>query len=191
MINLSTLNLVLLSLLVHVNTFADENITFDAHVHGLSEMTVAIDKDVLDVEITSPAINLVGFEHKVKTKEDKHAVKNAKLLLNNPEKVLLFSGGDCELINQSIDISSIIATHNHTEKKHEKQHMHKDSGGGSHSEVIASYRYQCKKISTLNTITVTVFKLFSGINKVQALWITESQQGATTLSAKNNVINLR
>ena len=188
---ISSLTVTLLCFLIHINALAGEHITFDAHVHGLSEINIAIDQQTIEIGMKSPAIDLVGFEHKAKSKEDITAVKKAKSLLNRHDRVIEFSGGNCELLNQFIDVSSIIHTHHHTENEHTKQHIKNYSQEVNHSEVIANYRYHCKKVADLYSITVKVFHLFPGIKKMQALWITEREQGAASLNPKNKVINLR
>lgn len=180
-------NMVLLSLLIHLASLAGEHEKFDAHVHGLSEMTIAIENNRLEIEMRSPAINLVGFEHRAATKENIAVVKQAESLLSQPQKIFSFTGGECKLIHQSLDLSSIKSTHHHTEKQHVKNHPQRIN----HSEVIANYHYHCRKISDLSAITVTIFDLFSGIQQMYVMWITQMQQNATMLSATNTVINLR
>lgn len=197
--NITILPILLFSLLIHVNSIASEKVTFDAHVHGLSEMTVAIDTHALEIEIKSPAINLVGFEHTAETKEDITIVKAAELLLNKHNALFSFSGGHCEFLNKSIDVSSIINTDvdidNHTEKEHDHDHEHEHEQAQptniNHSEVIANYAYRCEKTSDLSAITVTVFDVFPDLKKMKTMWISETQQGAVTLNTTHRVLHLK
>jgi len=167
-----------------MNAFAVEHAS---HVHGLAEMTIIIENDRLEIEVKSPAINLVGFEHKASTQKHIAAVNKAELLLDNPRKIFSFTGGHCKLINKSLDLSHIIKTHHHSEKEDVKSMNKHDN----HSEVMAHYYYHCEKTSALSAITVTLFDLFPSLQKVYVMWATENQQGAITLSATNKVINLR
>jgi len=158
-----------------------------SHIHGLAEMTIIIENNSLEIEVKSPAINLVGFEHKASSQKHTAAVNKAELLLSDPKKIFSFSNGYCQLINKSVDLSHIKETHGHIEKEYttsiNKQY--------NHSEIIAHYFYQCEKTSALSAITVTLFDLFSGLQQISVMWITDIQQGAIMLSATNKVIDLR
>ena len=166
------------------NTFAVEH---SSHVHGLAEITIIIENNRLAIEVKSPAINLIGFEHKASTPKHISAVNQAELLLSNPEEIFSFSNGHCQLINKSIDLPHIKKTHHHLEKEHVKSINKHDN----HSELIAHYSYHCEKTSALSAITVTLFDLFPSLQKIYVMWATETQQGAISLSATNKVINLR
>ncbi|MGB1290473.1 MAG: ZrgA family zinc uptake protein, partial [Porticoccaceae bacterium] len=46
-------------------TFAEQKAaSLDAHVHGLSQLTIAVEGETVELEFSSPAMNLVGFEHR-------------------------------------------------------------------------------------------------------------------------------
>lgn len=44
------------------------------HEHGVAQLNVALDGKTLELELDSPAMNLVGFEHAASTDADKAAV---------------------------------------------------------------------------------------------------------------------
>ena len=192
-----------LSLLIPTKTLAQDIAQLDSHVHGVSELTIALVQQQLEIEIRSPAINLVGFEYKATTKQERAAVKKAALLLHQHKALFLFSGGSCGLLDKSIDLSSISPTqhtsNNHQtsstspHKHHEHEHEHEKNTNKvtGHHNVVAKYRYHCKKPSTLQAVTVKVLTLFSGVNEINAHWLTETKQGAVALSLSNPVINLR
>ena len=61
--------------LVNVAYAIQKGSNLDAHVHGLSELTIAMDDHVLDVQFASPAMNLLGFEYKATSDKDIATVK--------------------------------------------------------------------------------------------------------------------
>ena len=191
--------------------------SLDAHVHGLSELTIAMDAKTIELQLISPAMNLVGFEYKASSKQDIAAVKQAELLLEQQDSLFLIAGGDCEHLSTSIDSDGLLEPGAHEDQEkhddhhdhekhddhddHEKHDDHDDHGkhddhsehdqGETHSEMVASYSFTCKDTSKLSSIKVALFASFPGIHKVNTLWVTPSKQGSSMLSAKNSTINLK
>ena len=165
---------------------------FEPHVHGLSELTIAMEGKALEMQLISPSMNLIAFEHKASTKKDIDSVKNAESLLGKHDSFFSFAGGSCTLITTSVDVSSVMDS-NSDGHEHEHEHEHEDNHvqHDNHSEIIANYHYNCEDIAMLSSITVDLFDMFSGINQIHAMWITEKRQGAETLSAENKTILLR
>ena len=196
-------------------TYAEKSTeSLDAHVHGLSELTIAMDTKTIELQLISPAMNLVGFEYKASSKQDIAAVKQAELLLEQQDSLFLIAGGDCEHLSTSIDSDGLLEAGAHEDQeKHDDHHDHEkhddhddhekhdDHGkhddhsehdqGETHSEMVASYSFTCKDTSKLSSIKVALFASFPGIHKVNTLWVTPSKQGSSMLSAKNSTINLK
>lgn len=167
---------------------AGHTISLDAHEHGLSELTVAMEGETLEIQLISPAMNVVGFEHRAGTPEQIKTVENAKLQLRKHEALFLFSQSHCEHVRTSIDMSSLVGNHNHEHKKHEhNDHTQNDS----HSDIIANYQYRCDKKSTPTSITVNLFNSFPGIYKIHAMWVKSARQGAAMLTSNNRIIEFR
>jgi len=199
-------------------TYAEKSTeSLDAHVHGLSELTIAMDAKTIELQLISPAMNLVGFEYKASSKQDIAAVKQAELLLEQQDSLFLIAGGDCEHLSTSIDSDGLLEAGAHEDQEkhddhhdhekhddhddHEKHDDHDDHGkhddhsehdqGETHSEMFASYSFTCKDTSKLSSIKVGLFTSFPGIHKINTLWVTPSKQGSSMLSAKNSTINLK
>ncbi|WP_076419253.1 DUF2796 domain-containing protein [Colwellia sp. UCD-KL20] len=175
---------ILLSQLSHARTEHSEhkhNVSLNSHVHGLSEITVAIDGEILDIHFLSPAINLMGFEHKASNPKEFELVREAKDTLSNNQSIFTFVGAVCAPIKADINVDALINSH----EGKEAHGSHDD-----HSQVEASYRYQCKDIDDLSAISVDIFKHFIGIKKIKAMWINNFNQGVATLNSENIRINL-
>ena len=99
--------------------------SLDAHVHGLSELTIAMDAKTIELQLISPAMNLVGFEYKASSKQDIAAVKQAELLLEQQDSLFLIAGGDCEHLSTSIDSDGLLKADAHEDQeKHDDHHDH-------------------------------------------------------------------
>ena len=178
--------------------------SLDAHVHGLSELTIAMDAQLLEIQLISPAMNLVGFEHKASSKKDIAAVEQAESILRQHDSLFLVAGGGCKHLETSIDSDDLLETDNHhsdhsdhsdhakDSHKDEHHHDHKEhEQGESHSEIVASYSFSCKDSSKLSAITVSLFEQFPGIENINAMWVMLSKQGSVMLSANKSTIEFK
>lgn len=194
LLNTILLNVFLLGQLVHAENQQEQGTRLDAHVHGLSEMTMAIEGETLDIQLISPTINLFGFEHRASNKKEITIINNAKALLSNTASLFSFSGGGCSLINTEIDVSGLIKFHE-SEHEHQPKHNKKSHDDHSfqeeiHNQLVVNYRYHCEETATLSAITVLAFDQFLGIKNIRAMWITDTDQGVVTLSAERKILNL-
>ncbi len=164
--------------MVHAKNQQEQDLSLDAHVHGLSEITLVFEAGILEIQLISPSVNLINFEHKPSNKKEVAMIHSAKALLSNAASIFSFSAGDCSLINTVVDVSGLMKTD-------EDGHAHLQK---NHTQVVANYRYRCEE--TLSTITVRAFEQFSGIDKIRAMWITDTKQGVVMLSAEDKVIRL-
>jgi hypothetical protein len=194
LLNIILFNVFLLGQLVHAKSQQEQGTPLDFHVHGLSEMTMAIEGEILDIQLISPTVNLFGFEHQASNKKEIAIVNNAKALLSNTASLFSFSGGDCSLINTDIDVSALIKlddnAHEHQPKQNKKSHDGHSVQEESHNQLVANYRYHCEEIATLSAIKVLAFDQFLGIKNIRAMWITDTDQGVVTLSAERKILNL-
>ena len=153
----------------------------DAHVHGLSHLTIALEKKTLLVEINSPLMDIVGFEGEPRTKVQKDSIERAKATLRKSDNVLIFKGGSC--LEKNIDVT---LGHDHS-----NEHSHSEHDHDTHSEISAVYKFTCSEPEELQEITVLLPNQFSRMEKIKAQWVTSNAQGQITLDKKKNTINLR
>ncbi|MEL0081865.1 MAG: DUF2796 domain-containing protein [Gammaproteobacteria bacterium] len=176
-----------------------------AHLHGRVEMTLAIDGNSVELNMESPAANIVGFEHAASTPQQRERVNSAKSILESPEKVLTFKGSHCELKAVEVDVSALLAPEaaGHSEDddhKHEEdygghedhgEHNHDDHAAGeTHSEISAGYQFLCAEGTKLTAITVNLFSHFSGIETIHLAWVSDRNQAAAQLTADSTTIDL-
>ena len=92
-----------------------------------------------------PGHDVVGFEYKAITNEDKNKVKQALMLLKNPINVIKIPiKAKCDLKDSH---SHIIAEKNHTEFR-------------------AEYSFVCKDIDEVKTIGINIFENFKNSEKI-------------------------
>ena len=153
-----------------VSAFDDAHL--DAHVHGLVEMTLVAEAAHIEVHITSPLMNLVGFEYAPRTESEKAAIQAMAAHFDSPHKWLQFNGSQCELSNHDI---------NHGKDEHDgHDHHHGHEHGAEHAELEATYRFKCDT-ADLNSVTVSLQDHFPAIESITLNWVVDTTSGTTTL----------
>ncbi|HBP6040751.1 MULTISPECIES: DUF2796 domain-containing protein [Pseudomonas aeruginosa group] len=149
------------------------------HEHGVAQLNVALEGKSLELELDSPAMNLVGFEHAASSEADKAAVAKARAQLEKPlELFALPDTAGCSVASQELRsplFGDKAAAHAHEEKAgHEHEHEH------GHADIHAHYRLSCEKPELLKLLTLAeFFKRFPATQKIQVQLIgPDGQKGA-------------
>ncbi len=159
-----------------------------AHTHGTATLTVIISGEQVALGFESPAFNLLGFENAPATPEQEAALARAEALLASVENLVSITGARCEVQNVQISRPGQEA-HAHGEAEHD-DHDHADTAqeshdhaDGRHWEFRVNATLHCIDLPARPALTATVFEHFSGIQTLELLWATDTQQGAATLNA--------
>lgn len=159
-----------------------EHGSLGAHEHGVGRLNAVLDGQALELELDSPAMNLVGFEHLATTAADKAKVAAVCKQLENP--VALFSlpkGAGCVVSSQELN-SPLFGDKPEADHDDDDDHDHDAKGGEhhhDHSEIHAHYQFTCATPTALSNLDLTqVFKTFPATQKIQVQLIGPSgQQG--------------
>ena len=217
-----------------------------AHEHGAAELLLSSEGKDVQITFNAPAQSLVGFEAAAVTAEQKAAVERAEALLMAPNDLFVLEGNSCDLIDATVDVSSIMgvgdalsqpkehADHtdehaDHAEKHtdhaseraehtdhdedhaddhtdHDEDHAsasdnhahehhdHDDDGDApdadSHSDVSATYTFQCESDEALTRIAFQRGALPFGLERIDVLWVTDWSQGAGQATPEAPQVNL-
>ncbi|KSQ06081.1 DUF2796 domain-containing protein [Pseudomonas aeruginosa] len=176
------LALVLLPFAAHAHAHDDHDHdhahgSLGKHEHGVAQLNVALDGKTLELELDSPAMNLVGFEHAASTDADKAAVAKARAQLEKPlELFALPVTAGCSVASQELRsplFGDKAPAHAHKEKAgHEHEH--------GHADIHAHYQLSCEKPELLKLLTLAeFFKRFPATQKIQVQLIgPDGQKGA-------------
>jgi len=177
-------------------TYANEDShhNHEAHVHGYAQLSLAAENRKLLISITTPANSLVGFEHRAETPEERAKITVLKATLNNAPNIISLSKSDCKLTSVNIDLDGLLPLktddkHAHHEEEHHEHHDEKDHHEeAEHNEVMMDYSYHCDKGATNNSATIHLFKHYPAIKAIQAMWISDSNQGSINLTSDSNTL---
>jgi hypothetical protein len=176
---------------------AEERRQADAHVHGQAELSMALDGEVLQVELHSPLANLTGFEHSPETDEERAKLATAKETLKDGDALFSFAGGNCVLKEAALSdlsfekLGDMEEGHDahHDEHDHDKDHDHDahdheahHDAGEAHAEIRAAYTFTCAAPADIAGFETRLFSLFSGFEKIEAVFLSADRQAAEILN---------
>ena len=171
----------------------DHQHSLGAHVHGLGTLNIALENQRLELQLTSPAMNIVGFEYQPTTAADLQSVKAAQSNLSHAAELFVLSpAAQCRLTSVSIDNPLLTESDTH---EHEHEHEHESQPTAQiaehqHSDISAHYQYHCAKPARLNSIDLAgLFKQFSQTEKIQVQLIAGDHQQGAELSANNTLLS--
>ena len=177
-----------------------------SHLHGVAQMNLVVEGEKVFIELESPAMNVVGFEHQPSTSAQRIAVREAAAKLEDGGSLFVFSEkAGCTLVSATID--SALLEHgkeeqaygdsleeHHAEETPEEKHQHQaeaeSHGAEKHSEFEVSYQFTCASPKKLRALEVNLFEVFPGFEHIDAQIVTTSGQSGAKISARNNRVDL-
>lgn len=113
----------------------------EAHVHGITHVTIGIEGDLVKLNVDGPAINFVGFEHPPTNPDETRELNNALVDLRVPTRWLVLPA-DAQCRQASVDVGNPLA----------------DSDG--HEDMHASYAYRCASMAALDALDLRLIQVF-------------------------------
>lgn len=142
--------------------------TLAAHEHGSALFNLVLDGRTLEIEFSSPAMNLVGFEHAAHSDAERTRVAEVRTRLEQPLELFgVPTGAGCQVQEQSLHgaLFEDGKTAGHAQE---------------HSEIEAHYRLQCSAADALEGLNLaTLFGTFPATQRIQVQLIgPRGQRGA-------------
>jgi len=121
-----------------------------SHEHGVSTLKIAFEGQNIQMELESPANDIIGFEHLPKNNQQKAEVNHALSLLQEPNGVFIFSSeANCKIKN------------NKAEFEVEK------GEGATHAGFHVIWKIKCDHPKRLKNLETTFFKLFQNAKEIE------------------------
>jgi len=176
----------------------------EAHVHGVGTLNIAVTDTGMYVELDSPAMNMLGFEHAPGNAEQEQALNKIKEQLRDGQSLFMLPAeAGCQLIEVEVEHKALM--HDHEEHHDHAQHVHHDHDQDAHdehddhgdhdgehyehSEFHGLYQFSCATPEQLTSVDVQLFALFPGLERLDVQLLTPEGQTARELTAQNHVIN--
>jgi hypothetical protein len=164
-----------------------EHGSLGAHEHGVGRLNAALDGQTLELELDSPAMNLVGFEHLATSDADKAKVTATRAQLEKPLALFnLPKAAGCVVENQELE-SPLFGDKPDADDDHDEDA--KDEGSHEHhhdhSEIHARYQFTCAVPGALKSLDLAnIFNTFPATQKIQVQLISPGGQQGVEVTAK-------
>jgi hypothetical protein len=181
----------ILSLVVSSGVWAESSTHREhgAHVHGHAALNLAVSDNILQLEFSSPAMNLIGFEHSAESTQDKKRVHDTvKFLQQAKGWISPEPSAGCQL--EQADVKSDQLNHD-TNHDHGHGHDHHSSSEVQHTDFDVLVTFECSHSERLSSTDLSgLFRRFPGLVKLDVQWITDQSQSAIELNQQQTVIRL-
>lgn len=172
------LSISLLGSSIQIHAAESDHEQHEAHVHGEAQLLIAVEGDALEIEFHTPAMNIVGFEHRSANEAQIQAVESAIGTLKQPDLVFSIpSTAKCEPV--SIEVESPLAEH--------ADHDHEEE---THSNFTGHYHFRCAEISHLEKIDIKLFEQFPGTEVIEVQSISKRGQQKIDLTPGQSALEL-
>lgn len=164
----------------------------DAHVHGVAELNIVREGQVVQIEFFSPGANLLGFERIPGAAEE--WIRFATVVEDLEASVWLLGDqmSDCDMRIEAMEIPSFSAGDGgHAGHDHGDEHddNEEDLAEDIHIDFRVQYLFDCARLVP-SDIQIAAFQRFPGIERITTQWIIEGRPGFTELTTRASVLGL-
>ncbi len=190
---------------------AEEHRQLGAHEHGHGKLNIAIEGNIVTMELEAPGADIAGFEHEATTPEQKAVLEKTAAQLAKPLDLFKVPGAaGCT----AKDAKVAIQAEDHDDDDHDGDHDHDAShqegtkGSGNkaeheagheagheghehhHSAYHVTYALTCAKPENLAAIDFDYFKAFSGARALTVNIITSKAQSSFEVAREKPHLDL-
>lgn len=156
-----------------------------AHRHGYGQLQMAIQGDQIDLLLTSPAANLVGFERQARSPEEKARLEDVSEWLGSHPLVDTVPGS-CVVTAGAVHHTGHAKT---PDKNHDHDHHHAPDEE-SHREYEISQQLACKALTADQAFSSPLKEKFPGLEVLTVEWVGEAGQGSIRLDQGESTFRL-
>ena len=172
------------------------------HVHGVIELGVVVEGDTVAVSLRAPLDDVVGFEHAPESDEQRESIRQAAAMLSNADAMFGLAGSaSCSISDTSVDGPAYVTEHlaggeagsagSHDGHHHDAGHHDSDHGGSErHSEVNASYAWECGNVSALESLALRFTEGFAGVETIEIQILTPAGAQVITAQGRASSVSL-
>nr|WP_275448296.1 DUF2796 domain-containing protein [Mesorhizobium sp. IRAMC:0171] len=152
------------------------------HVHGHGTLAIAIETNNVQMELSVPGMDIVGFEHEPETARQKRAVEAALADLKEPLKLFgLPDSAGCAVT--SADVKIVAEVHEDDDAPAEADKAAEtEEHDGHHTEFRATYAFACADAALVRSVDFRFFDRFRDSGELNVTFIDADGQTAYAVS---------
>ncbi|MET4025571.1 hypothetical protein ABIE59_001095 [Marinobacter sp. MBR-99] len=157
-----------------------------AHQHGHADLQMAIDNERVDLLLLSPAYNLIGFEHKPRTDEQRQRLNDTEQWASGTAMINTMAG-NCTLVSSAMHVGwneTKDDDHKH-DHGHSHNHSHDHDHNSGHADIEITQTLACPNLSASTQFETGLMARFPELENLNVQWVGPQGQGATRLSPGN------
>jgi len=194
-------SLPIIALLAASQAVAQETRELGSHEHGVGELNIAFEGEVVAIEFQAPGADIVGFEYAAESAEDRAAVEDAVAMLARPLDLFVLPGeAECTVTQASAELES---DEDHEDHDHDEDHAEDDHDHGEedhaddhsdearHTEFHAEYTLNCANPDALTQIDFAYFDIFENALELEVQTIAASGAQAFEVTRDAPLLDLR
>lgn len=144
-----------------------------AHVHGAASMNLILENTQLNITMSIPGMDAVGFEHPAINADDQAILQKTLGHLQKPDVLFLLpKSAGCQLVNGTVETAL----------------LDKNARSGTHADVGINYQWTCNRPGELKQLSVQLFSYTVNLQKIHANWVSQDKQGAAELTKESAVL---
>jgi len=154
------------------------------HVHGVGVLQLVVEGNRLHVELSLPAMDIVGFEHTPKTAEQRAAVTQAAALLKN-SRTVFEPAAAAKCVAASGQVSSALL-----KEQRAADHDHGHADEEIHADFDVTYRVDCRRPEALTSLKINIFRHLTRLEKLEVQSVMPNGQKRQQLAPEQHTITL-
>lgn len=148
----------------HEHHHSHDHDSLGAHVHGEAHLEAAFSGQEIELLLSSPAVNLIGFEHAPRNEDQQQTLDDALSYLTD-NAVVEVDGIRCELTTSEVSTPLTDADFD-----------------GSHGDIEVEQQLRCDQPLAGTRVHVRVLEHFTDIESLRVTWLSDRSQGSLDLS---------
>lgn len=174
------------------------------HVHGVATLEIAVDGSAVQVNLSSPLDNLLGFERAPRNEKERQAIKTTASKLRQADNLFIFTpAAQCRLDSTRLESpllpSELLMAHDKGDKsKSDKSQVPSPTPSASatssnthaddHAELEATWNFLCATPQALHGLDVRLFDTFPGLRRLNAMIAGPQVQSGAKLSPASTLL---
>ncbi|HDZ38160.1 MAG TPA: DUF2796 domain-containing protein [Marinobacter sp.] len=161
-----------------------------SHQHGHAEMQLAFSHNRVEVMLTSPAANLIGFEHEPRSPEQHQTLDKVTdwlgktPLVNTPETT-------CTVQTGSVQHALAGDHEEHADHEEHSNEESAQSGPGRHADITVTQILTCPGLDKSVSLTTPLTARFPSLEHLDLAWAGPDGQGSKRLEEGEASFKLR